>query len=215
MISSAAYGEHAVLGPAPVKESICWVLNTCTGNNERYGNASWVRVRNGWGYGAYIVDGRLVVLGRFNKNYVLKYYKIPSPMYGDVSFRVNNWLRRCGSREWSLMEVMCFLVESTYNVHSTLPSIDCHTYHTLEFSVHGSSRICSLIVEHEVVWSTTLHDAVHELINMCLCGICYVTLVDPRIDQWAMVAACNMLVITSFYKPHSDISQKTAKMIHH
>jgi hypothetical protein len=54
--------KHTLLGPAPVKESMCWVLNACSVDNERYGNASRVRVGDGCGYGPYIVDGRLVVL---------------------------------------------------------------------------------------------------------------------------------------------------------
>lgn len=54
--------KHTLLGPAPVKESICWVLNACSVDNGRYGNASRVRVWDGCGYGPYIVDGRLVVL---------------------------------------------------------------------------------------------------------------------------------------------------------
>jgi hypothetical protein len=53
--------KHALFGPTLVKESMCWVLNAYNGNNERYGNASRVRVGNGWGHGPYIVDGRLVV----------------------------------------------------------------------------------------------------------------------------------------------------------
>jgi hypothetical protein len=31
--------KHALLGPAPVEESMCWVPNACNGNNERNGVA--------------------------------------------------------------------------------------------------------------------------------------------------------------------------------
>lgn len=150
-----ATGKHALLGPAPVKLSMCWVLSECNGycSNERNGIAFWVRGGIGSEDGPYIVDGRLVVWNILGHNLTV------SSLVGKIIV----W----GGVVVEDVEFIGFLVDSTYNQHCTLPCIDCHRSDTLYFSVHRSPPMCSLIVEFGFVWWTTLHGVVHTLINMC------------------------------------------------
>lgn len=168
-----AHAKHALLGPAPAKNSMCgfWTHATRT---MRYGSA-WSQKRSGsWTLYSSLNMVWWEIQHKFG---YLNIWSFPPYCTGSSCSR-NHGLRRCGSSPWSFGELMCSLVSTLMYILHYLPSI------AITMILRNWVYIDPLKCVHCWAWSSLINfeDLVHFPLNMDLYGICYLTLVEPCTD---------------------------------